>query len=161
MAILDQRLLILGRSKICLILFSGRNYVPFYYWSKICPLYLLVEKVSVDNMSVEKTSRCLTSNQTIVAYCVANFYVRMPINSLYCKISAFEKNNWKRIIVVFSSTLIQIALSSNKSHFDQHEGPYIWNSHSISTGNTGCLFKEDSRTRWLLCSFHYFLLSVK
>ena len=63
MAILDQRLLILGRSKICLILFSGRNYVPFYYWSKICPLYLLVEKVSVDNMSVEnmsvkKTSRC-------------------------------------------------------------------------------------------------------
>ena len=107
------------------------------------------------------TLATLTSNQTIVAYCVANFYVRMPINSLYCKISAFEKNNWKRIIVVFSSTLIQIALSSNKSHFDQHEGPYIWNSHSISTGNTGCLFKEDSRTRWLLCSFHYFLLSVK
>ena len=107
------------------------------------------------------TLATLTSNQTIVAYCVANFYVRMPINSLYCKISAFEKNNWKRIIVVFSSTLIQIALSSNKSHFDQHEGPYIWNSHSISTGNTGCLFKEDSRTRWLLFSFHYFLLSVK
>ena len=107
------------------------------------------------------TLATLTSNQTIVAYCVANFYVRMPINSLYCKISAFEKNNWKRIIVVFSSTLIQIALSSNKSHFDKHEGPYIWNSHSISTGNTGCLFKEDSRTRWLLCSFHYFLLSVK
>ena len=53
----------LGRSKICLILFSGRNYVPFYYLSKICPLYLKVEKVSVDNMSVEnisveKTSRC-------------------------------------------------------------------------------------------------------
>ena len=32
------------------------KYVPFYYWSKICPLYLLVKKVSVENMSVEKTS---------------------------------------------------------------------------------------------------------
>ena len=63
MAILDQRLLILGRSKICLNLFIGQNYVPFYYWLKIYPLYLLVKKVSVDNMSVEnmsveKTSRC-------------------------------------------------------------------------------------------------------
>ena len=38
----------------------------FIYWSKKCPLYLLVEKVSVDNMSVEnmsikKTSRCHSS----------------------------------------------------------------------------------------------------
>ena len=36
----------------------------FIYWSKKCPLYLLVKKVSLDNMSVqnmsvEKTSQCL------------------------------------------------------------------------------------------------------
>ena len=33
----------------------------FIYWSKKCPLYLLVEKVSVDNMSVENMSVKKTS----------------------------------------------------------------------------------------------------
>ena len=48
-------------------LFSGRKYVPFYYWSllvkkvsveKVSVEKVSVEKVSVEKMSVEKTSRC-------------------------------------------------------------------------------------------------------
>ena len=37
---------------------TSQKYVPFYYWSKICPLYLVVEKMSVEKVSVEKMSRC-------------------------------------------------------------------------------------------------------
>ena len=82
MAILDQRLLILGRSKICLILFSGRNYVPFYYWSKICPLYLLVEKVSVDNMSVEKMSRCQSNSFASIIKMFILYFMKRSIFSV-------------------------------------------------------------------------------
>ena len=35
---------------------TGRKYIPFYYWSIICPLYLLVENMSVKNVSVENMS---------------------------------------------------------------------------------------------------------
>ena len=54
---------------------TSRKYVPFYYWSKICPLYLVVEKtsvekVSVEKMSVEKMPRCHCMHWSMLTLCV-------------------------------------------------------------------------------------------